>query len=243
MSVCEGDFIAYLEVEDGKCVYDCLYDHSLLTAKVGLVIYERELDKKLRELFMLSALLHDVGKANDVVKKRWNDVLRNGGKVSFRCHELLSAQVVLELRKMHEAFEEVYEPVFYAVLRHHHAMRMLRECNDSNLTLDDVGKLAQVIPSLKDLKGTKAVMSTIIHETDQLIDKKNSFILAGYVSLADSVAALIKRRQDSSQKPSKFVRLALEERGLSPQRVEERIRVKEKELEGEIMDVVRKYLR
>ncbi|NPA84758.1 MAG: hypothetical protein GXO07_01980, partial [Crenarchaeota archaeon] len=47
-----------------------------------------------------------------------------------------------------------------------------------------------------------------------------AFILTGFLSLADSVAATLFRRPDSSGKPSKFVEKSLRERGLSLAEVE-----------------------
>ncbi len=244
MNVLNNDFIAYLEVDKRRNSVSCeyLYEHSLRTAMVGLVIYENELKGKLRDLFILSALLHDVGKANESVKAQIDYVIRNGGKVSFKCHEVLSAQVVLELKRKSNVFQEVYEPVFYAVLRHHHAMRALGDCKKISLTLIDVGKLKKLIPQLSQLVGIKPEFADIENVTRYLRNKKDAFLLSGFLSLADSVAAFLARRPDHSEKPSKFVRLALEERCLSIETLSKTLEKHNNELLEEIRNVVKKYL-
>jgi len=235
------DVPAYFEVSEKGVRYEGLLEHSLRTASVGLVLLERELGS-LKEAFVLAAVLHDVGKGNNRSLAQFRR-LKSGattGKVSFRCHEVLSAGAVLELER--DLGEELYEPVFYAVLRHHHAMRGVSDCLKEDLILEDVGKLKNLIPQLEGLKGLRPT-DKILHEAINLGNKREAFVLTGFLSLADSVAAYLARRPDSSEKPSKFVALSLKERGWDLEKEEKKRelvdRVKTKE--DEVIGIIKKY--
>ncbi|NPA85547.1 MAG: CRISPR-associated endonuclease Cas3'', partial [Crenarchaeota archaeon] len=188
---------AWCERRGGEVIVEDLKEHSVMTAAVGLALFKEEL--RWVDEFVAAALLHDVGKANKRSLRQCEEVrLGKRERASFRCHEVLSAQAALELMGFMNAD---YAAVMYAVLRHHHAMRKVRDCLKEDLELGDVGALKDLIPHLSNLKGLKP-SSELFDIASKVRDLGKAFILTGFLSLADSVAATLFRRPDSSGKPS-----------------------------------------
>ncbi len=252
------DVPAFYACVNGKEVFEGLKDHSLRTASVGLTLFERELERLgLLEPFVLAAVLHDVGKANKMVLEKFKKIKLEeckDQKLSFACHELLSAQAAWELRK---ELGSHYWVVLYSVLRHHHAMRGIKDCfKKGDLVLDRVGKLSELIPRLEELKGLKPSKTLIEHEVENAMahsmkELKEAYVVTGFLSLADSVAAYLGRviltnsnleqGFDSSNKPSRFVRLSLEERGWNLEKDIEKLMEEIRSRENEVIKIVKKY--
>ena len=250
------DVPAFYACINGKEVFEGLKEHSMRTASVGLVLFQQELERfNLGDQFVIAAVLHDVGKANEDVLKKFKQIKSQrceNQRLSFACHEVLSAQVAYELK---EFLKEDYRVVLYSVLRHHHAMRGAKDCfkMGKNLVLDDVGGLSEFVPKLKGLRGIKPNTSIIEHEAESMAMKelKKAFVVTGFLSLADSVAAYLGRvilanssleqGFDSTGKPSKFVLRSLKERGWDLERDKENLIEEIKSREKEVKEIVKKY--
>ena len=248
------EFPAFLEREEGnKVVYEGLTEHSIRTANVGLILFKDELDylerryNGVREAFVVAAILHDIGKMNEEVLNQIRLFEENKiNKISFACHELLSAQVAIETLEGYKYASEV----IYAVLKHHHAMRLIKDClprasklrllrtqeltnNSLNCKLcEDAAKIGELMK--RDIRPKKdAILGTVYCLEYPAL----AFALAGFLSLADSVAAYLGRvilanssleqGFDSSGKSRKFVLRSLEERGW--------------DLKKEVKEIVKKY--
>ncbi|ALU12351.1 hypothetical protein EYM_02720 [Ignicoccus islandicus DSM 13165] len=217
-----------------------LEDHLLRTAFITLRVFERELEYLQKErstvlkIATLSALFHDLGKANERSYERY---VKGDDKVSFKCHEVLSFLILKEM-EYNKVYKELglerndWMVIEYSVLNHHHAMRMVSECLlDERSIYKAIGlermKLWKVLriesPESKDywsIGGYSArdVLQNFVNRDVYQMGPyylKLSYVMSGLISLADSLAAFLYRGElrDTPQTPSKYIRLSLRERG------------------------------
>jgi len=67
--------------------------------------------------------------------------------------------------------------------------------------------IKDIVQRVKSKKRSSELCYSLGNNSEEL---KKGFVLAGYLSLADSVAAFLQRRPDSTEKPNTFVRVGLE---------------------------------
>ncbi|MGC9012668.1 CRISPR-associated endonuclease Cas3'', partial [Thermogladius sp.] len=132
--------LAFLEVRDGRPVYEGLAQHSLAVACLAKQLFEervkvlagRDLPSP-TQLLAVSACLHDLGKASRYYQgeKRVESVLRNGGSLTFALHHVSTA-VLLNLAEAVDtpraapgsSLRGLLRLAGHVALRHHQAMRV-----------------------------------------------------------------------------------------------------------------------
>ncbi len=231
-----------------------LDDHLVRTAVILVELFERELKylesqyEPIYKVAILASLFHDLGKANEYSYRQYE---KGKGKISFKCHEVLSFLILEKMRynRVNKSLglgKSEWDVVQYAVLNHHHAMRLISECAENSRMMNaykakglaslKIWKLLGLEPPKDEnylvLEGWhpgQLVMefSYKIAKADEhnaLTRLKYGFVVSGLLSLADTLAAFLYRGEmrDTAQTPSRYVRLTLEERGYTVEEFKER---------------------
>ncbi|UXD22237.1 hypothetical protein IPA_02800 [Ignicoccus pacificus DSM 13166] len=220
-----------------RSVEEPLYCHSALIVLMMNELFEKELRalsrkvKGIEKAAYLVAILHDIGKVG-IRRDR-------GGKSTFPFHEALSAYMTYKWLKDDLLSlgipEDLLGPTIYAVAMHHHAMRDAFDMEARNIGVFKIkgiasSRLAELFPSLKETEGKEVMANEVKNKVLDLAEtliasrlKREAFVLAGFVSVADSAAALLFRGKhysdqepiDSTAIPKKFIGRALEEKGVN----------------------------